>query len=83
MLEKASQCSSVILYWASFRINFLIGMQNYVRSGQYLFRKFTNPRHECLASLSAGNSILRIELIFFRSGEIPVEFHVCPKNDTS
>ena len=58
------------------RISFLSGEHNSANLGVYRLRKFTSPRNECIVSLLGGNSILRIDSVFFGSGEIPVEFHL-------
>ena len=70
------------MFWITWR-KMRIFRISFLRGGLYQFRKFTSPRKECMVSLSGGNSLLRIDSIFFGSGEIPVEFHLWPKKLTS
>ena len=72
---NADQCSSVMLYCASLRMGLLSGGHSSPNHGLYQFKKLMRRRYECMVSLSFGNSILRIESIFFGSGVIPCEFH--------
>ena len=80
--QNAFSCIAVGLYYTSLASNSRSGVHRSANLGEYLFRKFTSPRKLCIVSLSPGNSMFRIEFIFFGSGEIPFADQTCPKNDT-